>query len=219
MNKVLRSIGMNRSTATAAQLAKLRHLALILVWVGLLWNIVELLVALWSGIEASSIALLGYGLDSLLELFAGLVLVWRLGTEWKDEIEERDSDRKALRAVGITFFALSAYILFHAIATLVGWLPQPKESLVGIGLVIASAVVMTVLYFWKTSISKKIGSRALKAEATESLACDLQDLTLLVGLGANAILGWWWADPVAAVLLIPWLLKEGREAFLGEEEE
>ncbi len=78
---------------------------------------------------------------------------------------------------------------------------------------------MTILYFWKTSIAKKIRSRALKAEATESLACDLQDLTLLVGLGANALFGWWWADPVAAVLLIPWLLKEGREAFLGEEEE
>jgi divalent metal cation (Fe/Co/Zn/Cd) transporter len=210
---------MNRSTVTAAQLAKLRQLALILVWVGLVWNLVELLITLWSGIEASSIALLGYGLDSLLELFAGLVLVWRLGTKWKDEREEHDSDRKALRVVGVTFFALSAYILFHAIATLVGWLPQPKESLVGIGLVIASALVMTVLYFWKTSISKKIGSRALKAEATESLACDLQDLTLLVGLGANAVFGWWWADPVAAVLLIPWLLKEGREAFLGEEEE
>jgi divalent metal cation (Fe/Co/Zn/Cd) transporter len=146
-------------------------------------------------------------------------LVWRLGTEWKDEREERDSDRKALRLVGVTFFALSAYILFHAIATLVGWFPQPKESLVGIGLVIASALVMTVLYFWKTSISKKIGSRALKAEAMESLACDLQDLTLLVGLGANALFGWWWADPVATVLLIPWLLKEGREAFLGEGEE
>jgi divalent metal cation (Fe/Co/Zn/Cd) transporter len=210
---------MNRSTVTAAQLAKLRHLALILVWAGLIWNAVELLVALWSGIEASSIALLGYGLDSLLELFAGLVLVWRLGTEWQDEIEERASDRKALKAVGVTFFALSAYILFHAIATLVGWLPRPEESLVGIGLVITSALVMTVLYFWKTSIAKKIRSRALKAEATESLACDLQDLTLLVGLGANALFGWWWADPIAAVLLIPWLLKEGREAFFGEEEE
>ena len=77
---------------------------------------------------------------------------------------------------------------------------------------------MTILYFWKLSISKKIGSRALHAEATESLVCDIQDLTLLVGLGLNALVGWWWADPMAALLLVPWLVKEGREALSGEHD-
>jgi len=197
----------------------LRQRALLLVWIGELWNIVEAGVALWSGISAGSVALLAFGLDSLIELFAGAVLIWRLSREWGGE-EEGAAEKKALRLVGITFFVLSAYIAIQAIATLLGWFAEPRESLVGIILVVASAVVMTLLFFPKISIAKKIESPALRAEAKESLACDLQDLTLLVGLGANALWGWWWADPVAALLLIPWLLKEGWEAWTesGEEE-
>jgi len=88
---------------------------------------------------------------------------------------------------------------------------------VGIILVIASALVMTVLFWAKSRIAKRLGSRALRAEALESLVCDLQDLTVLLGLGLNALLGWWWADPVAALALIPFLLKEGWEAVFPEE--
>ena len=196
----------------------LRQRALLLVWIGELWNIVETGVALWAGIGADSVALLAFGLDSLIELFAGAILIWKLSREWGEK-EEIASEKKALRLVGITFFVLSAYILIQAVATLLGWFAEPRESLVGIILVVASAVLMTFLFFEKMNIAKRLGSPALRAEAKESLACDLQDLTLLVGLGANALWGWWWADPVAALALIPWLLKEGWESVFQKEED
>ncbi|MDA0988155.1 MAG: cation transporter [Chloroflexi bacterium] len=196
---------------------KLRKSALLLVWIGEIWNLLEMGVALWSGLRADSVALVAFGLDSFIELFVGFVLIWRLSKEWKGE-EEQDADQKALRVIGVTFFLLAAFILLQSSATLLGWLPEPRPSLMGIILVLASALLMTALYFLKTDIAGKLGSRSLRAEAVESLICDLQDLTLLLGLGLNALLGWWWTDPVAALLLIPFLLKEGREAFSEEEE-
>ena len=196
---------------------RLRRLALLLVWIGELWNIAEAGVALWSAKSAGSVALLAYGLDSLIELFAGAVLIWHLNHEWGHK--EAAAEKRSLRLVGITFFVLSAWIAVQAVGTLLGWFAEPRESMVGIILVIASAVVMTAIFFPKLSLSKKLGSRALRGEAIESLVCDLQDLTLLVGLGANALWGWWWADPVVALTLIPWLLKEGWEAVFTKEEE
>lgn len=194
----------------------LRRRALQLVWVGEVWNTLEFGVAVWAGISAGSIALLAYSLDAIIELFAGAVMIWHLNREWQGQEHEEAAENKAHRLIGYTFFLLSAYILVQASATLLGWFAEPRESLVGIALVIASAVLMTILYFWKTNLAKKLGSRALRAEAVESLICDLQDLTLLAGLGANALWGWWWADPVAALALIPWLLKEGWEGVRGE---
>ncbi len=196
----------------------LRRRALLLVWVGEVWNVLEAGVALWSARVAGSVALLAYGLDALIELFAGGVLIWHLRREWQGQEHEEAREKKALRLVGITFFLLSGYILVQAVATLLGWFAEPQESLVGIALVIASAVVMTLLFFWKTKLAQKLGSPALRAEAKQSLACDLQDLTLLLGLGANALWGWWWADPIAALALIPWLLKEGWESVFEKEE-
>jgi len=194
----------------------LRRRALLLVWVGEAWNLLEAGVALWSAVSAASVALLAYGLDSLIEIFAGLVLIWRLGREWK-QADEEAAERRALRLVGFTFFLLAAYVLVQSSVTLVGWLPEPRQSLVGIVLVLASAVVMSVLFWWKSRIAGRLGSRALRAEAVESLVCDLQDLTVLLGLGLNVAVGWWWADPVAALALIPFLLREGWEAVFHEE--
>jgi divalent metal cation (Fe/Co/Zn/Cd) transporter len=188
----------------------LRRKALLLVWIGEVWNGLEAGVALWSAVNAGSVALLAFGLDSLIEIFAGLVLIWRLGREWKHG-EEEAVERRALKLVGITFFILATYILVQSLTTLVGWFPEPRQSLVGIALVIASALIMTTLFWAKSHIATRLGSRALRAEAVESLVCDLQDLTVLLGLGLNALLGWWWADPVAALAVIPFLLKEGWE--------
>jgi len=194
----------------------LRRRALVLVWAGESWNLLEMAVALWAGIAASSVALIAFGLDSIVELFAGAILIRHLSHEWKwSEKVGRLRDRKALRLVGATFFLLTAFIVFQSTATLSGWLPEPQGSPLGISLVILSAAVMTLLYLGKMPIAKKLGSRALRAEAIESLVCDVQDLTVLVGLGLNALLGWWWADPIAALALIPFLIKEGREAFGG----
>ncbi len=189
----------------------LRRKALILVWVGFAWNFLEAGVALWSAFTANSVALLAFGLDSLIEIFAGAVLIWRLGKEATQQEEEAES--KALKLVGVTFFVLAVYVMFQSLATLIGFLAEPQQSIVGIILVVASAIVMTTLFLGKTRIAKKLGSRALRAEAVESLMCDLQDLTLLFGLGLNALFGWWWMDPVAALSLIPFLLKEGWDSI------
>jgi divalent metal cation (Fe/Co/Zn/Cd) transporter len=190
---------------------KLQRRALILVWIGFAWNFVEAGVAIWSAFIASSVALLAFGLDSLIEIFAGGFLIWRLSL--KDYQQEKKAEKKALKLVGTTFFILAIYIVFQSLATLIGVLSEPKPSQVGIALVVVSALVMSVLFWEKTRIAKKLGSRALRAEALESLFCDLQDLTLLFGLGLNALFGWWWTDPIAALLLVPFLIKEGWEAI------
>ncbi len=190
--------------------APLRRLALYLVWTGVLWNVLEAGVALWSGFDASSVALISFGLDSFLELFAGGVLIWHLRKEWKAE-ENAEAERRAHRLVGITFFVLAAYILTLSSATLLGWLARPRESFVGIILIVASAAVMSVLYIRKKDVARRLNSPALRAEAVETLVCDLQDLTVVIGLGLNAVAGLWWADPAAALALIPFLLWEGWE--------
>lgn len=194
----------------------LRRTALILVTVGLVWNLAEAAVAFWAGFRAGSVVLIAFGADSVIELFAGSVLVWRLTREGGEEDE--DAESKAQRLVGITFFVLAAYVAVHSVVSLVGWLPRPEPSLVGVGIAVASAVVMTILYVAKMRIATRMQSRALRAEAVESLFCDLQDLAVLVGLGFNVWLAWWWADPVASLTLVPFFIKEGMENFSGEHE-
>ena len=202
----------------ALQLDALRRTALILVLAGLLWSLVEAGVSLWAGVQAGSVALLAFGLDSIVELLAGGVLVWRLRGEWKG-LEEEAAERRAQRLLGLSFFLLAAYIALHSGANLLGWLPEPQPSLVGVGIVVASAVVMSGLYVGKMRIATRMQSRSLRAEAMESLFCDIQDLTILVGLGFNALFSWWWADPVSALVLIPFFVKEGFENYSGHEEE
>jgi divalent metal cation (Fe/Co/Zn/Cd) transporter len=212
---------MNRTAThdSNSDVVRLKRRALLLVWAGEIWNVIEAVVALWSGVAVNSVALIGFGFDSVLELAAGGILIWRLQTTWQDIDEESAAERKAHKIVGITFFVLAGYILLQSIAILLGYLPEPQESTTGLVLIAASAIVMTILYFKKMAVAEKIGSRALKAEAKETLVCDLQDLTVFVGLGANFLFGWWWADPVAALGLIPFLIKEGLEGVMGEADE
>ena len=195
----------------------LRRTALFLVLAGLLWSLAEAGVSLWAGIQSGSVAILAFGLDSIVEFLAGAVLVWRLKTE-RDELESEAAERRAQRLLGLSFFLLAAYIVIHSGANLLGWLPEPRPSLVAIGIVVASAVVMTALYIAKMRIATRMQSRALRAEAMESLFCDLQDLTILVGLGLNTLFSWWWADPVSALFLVPFFLKEGRENLSGHHD-
>ena len=199
------------------QADNLRRTALVLVAIGLAWNLVEAAVAFWAGARVGSVALIAFGLDSVIELFAGGVLVWRLRQEG-DERQDEAAERRAQRLVGITFFVLAGYVGLHSVVSLAGVLPEPQPSLAGIGIAVASAVVMTILYVAKMRIASRMQSRALRAEAVESLFCDLQDLAILVGLGLNVLFSWWWADPVAALLLIPFFIKEGRENFSGHHD-
>lgn len=193
----------------------LRKKALILVWIGEIWNVFEATIAIWAALLAGSVALLAFGLDSIIELFAGAVMIWRF---WKEhDNQETETEEKALKMIGVTFFLLAAFIVFQSVATLLGYFGEPQESPWGIFITVSSAVLMTVLFVYKTRIAKRLGSRALRAEAYESLFCDLQDLIVLVGLGLNSLFGWWWADPVMALVLVPLLIKEGLESFEKEE--
>jgi divalent metal cation (Fe/Co/Zn/Cd) transporter len=181
------------------------------------YNVLEGVVAVWAGLHARSIALVGFGLDSFIECAAATALLWRLGIETRGtdpELIER-SERRVHRFVGGTFLALALYVLIQAGSTLWHHVAV-EESIVGILLAGASLVVMPLVSWGKLRAAKALGSAALRAEAKETLACAYLSLTLLLGLVANALAGWWWADPVAALLMVPWLVKEGREGVRGE---
>lgn len=158
------------------------------------------------------------GLDSVIETAAAGLMLWRLGVEARGGDRDRvaHTEHRVVRFVGATFLLLAVYILAQAGFTL--WTRHvAKESLVGIILAILSLILMPLLSWGKFRAAREIGSRALRAEAKETLACSYLSLTLLLGLLANAAAGWWWADPVAALLMVPWLITEGREGLLGEE--
>jgi len=183
----------------------------------MVYNILEAAVAIWSGASADSIALFGFGLDSLIECAAAAMLLWRLLVEARgadaEAIEGRE--RMVLRFVGGTFIALALYVTSRACATL--WYESPPgESLVGIILAVASLLIMPLVSWGKLRAAREIGSTALRAEAKETLACSFLSFTLLLGLAANAAADWWWADPMAALLMVPWLVKEGLEGLRGE---
>jgi divalent metal cation (Fe/Co/Zn/Cd) transporter len=199
-------------------MAPLLRRALWLVGFTLGYNVVEAGVALWAGTEAGSIALLGFGLDSLIEVAAAAVLLWRLSVEMRGGDSERveAAERRAHRFVGFTFLALALYVLVESILTLVDG-DHPQSSVPGIVLAAVSLVVMPLLAWAKLRTARRLGSGALTAEAKETLACAYLSFALLVGLALNAALGWWWADPVAALVMVPWLVWEGVEGVRGEE--
>jgi divalent metal cation (Fe/Co/Zn/Cd) transporter len=203
------------STPTSRRL--LRR-ALWLVGATLAYNVAEAAVAIWAGTEAASIALLGFGLDSVIECAAAAVLVWRLTVELRNGDDERveTAERRAHRFVGFTFLALAVYVLVQSVLTLTAG-DHPSSSLVGIVLAAVSLVVMPLLAAAKLRTANRLASGALQAEAKETLACAYLSFTLLVGLALNAVLGWWWADPLAALAMIPWLVWEGVEGLRGED--
>jgi divalent metal cation (Fe/Co/Zn/Cd) transporter len=182
------------------------------------WNIIEGIIGITAGVLAGSIALVGFGLDSYVEVASGLVLIWRLRKHGFGDEEEAAAEKKAILFVGATFLVLAVYVLYESGKKL--YLNEhPDKSLVGILLAIVSLIVMPVLSFYKKKIAAEINSRALRADALETLACSYLSLTLLLGLGANALFGWWWADPVAALAMIYFLVREGLEAVQEGHEE
>ncbi len=191
---------------------KRRALALVLVTGA--YNAVEAVIAIWFGVSAQSIALVGFGLDSIIELAAASALVWRLRVEARgaDPEQVEKVEHQVHRFVGSTFLALALYVVVQA-----GWnlwvQDAPEESVVGIVLAVVSLVIMPLVAWGKLRAADKLGSKALRAEAKETLACSYLSFALLMGLGANAVFGWWWADPAAALLMVPWLIKEGLEGW------
>lgn len=177
------------------------------------WCVAEAIVALVAGKAAGSIALVGFGLDSGIEVVAGLSLLWRF-KQRSVEVEEAES--RASKIVGATFFGLSAFVGYEAVTDLY-FRRAPQPSLAGIILAAASLFTMTALGVSKRSLARRVGSRALLADSVETLVCAYFSATLLLGLALNARFRWWWADPAAALAMVVLLVREGFEAFSGGE--
>lgn len=183
----------------------------------MVYNGLEGIIAIAAGVAAGSIALVGFGLDSFIELAAAAALLWRLRVESRgaSRAEVETTERRALRFVGATFLALALYVAAQS-AWVLATRHAPEESRLGIVLAIASLVLMPLIAWGKLRAAGELGSAALRAEAKETLACSYLSLTLLAGLALNAAAGWWWADPAAALLMVPWLVREGLEGLRGD---
>ncbi|TAH53831.1 MAG: hypothetical protein EYC68_01980 [Chloroflexota bacterium] len=184
------------------------------------YNIVEGVLALGLGIAAASLSLEAFGLDSIIEVTAGVILIWRLNVERRggDQEQIERVEQRAEKFVGYTLVALAVYVVVQAGITL--WTRQaPEASLFGIVLAVASLVIMPLLAWWKLRLAGRIPSRALRADAFETIACAYLSGALLIGLGANYFLGWWWADPLAALVMVFFIVREAREALTGEHDE
>ncbi len=203
--------------ATPARRALL-HRGLRLEYLTVGWNLVEGAIAVIAALAAGSVALLGFGIDSFVESVSGSVLVWRLRAETDsdrdDETIER-FERRAERLVGFSFFALAVYIVFDAITTLLNQ-ERPDASPVGIALTAVSIGVMLWLARAKRRTAAELGSRALAADAEQTQACWYLSIVVLAGIGLNALLGWWWADPLAGLVIAAVAVREGRGAWRGE---
>lgn len=203
-----------------------RHLrdALRLEYLTVGWNIVEGVVAVTAALAARSVALLGFGLDSFVETASALILIWRLTTErdaaaagrTMDRAAVERLDRRAHRLVGLSLFLLAAYVAFDALGAL--WRSErPEPSLPGIAITALSLGVMAWLARAKRRAAARLASRALAADSFQTTACWWLSLITLGGIGLNLLLGWWWADPLAALGMTWFLVAEGREAWRGED--
>ena len=202
------------STATVSERSRLLARGIWLEVMTIAWNAIEALVAIGAGIVSGSVALVGFGLDSIIESISGVALYRRLAFELRgaSEAESESRERRALWFVGISFYLIAAYVLYDAASSLIER-SAPDASPVGIILAAVSLIVMPLLAWAKRRTGKALQSRALIADAAETFVCAYLSLALLLGLALNAAFGWWWADPVAALMMLPLIVKEGHEAI------
>jgi divalent metal cation (Fe/Co/Zn/Cd) transporter len=184
-----------------------------LTWATLGYNSLEGLLSVGAGLFTGSVALIGFGVDSFIEVTASLAAIWRLGVD-ADARRREVAERRALRIIGLCFLALAGYIAVDATRSLIGR-ATPDASVLGIAIAAVSLVVMPVLARAKRQVAKALASRAIRAEARQTDICMYLSAILLGGLGLNALFGWWWADPIAALVMVPFIVWEGREALLG----
>jgi divalent metal cation (Fe/Co/Zn/Cd) transporter len=178
------------------------------------YNSLEGLIAVVAGLIAGSIALVGFGFDSLIEVISGAVLLWRLHAD-VDEARRERIEAISLRIVGVCFVVLAIYVTYDSIKSLIRR-EAPEESLVGLVLAAVSLVIMPLLVRAKRKVARSIKSNALMADSKQTELCTYLSAILLGGLILNAWFGWWWADPVAAIVMVPIIAKEGIEALRGE---
>jgi divalent metal cation (Fe/Co/Zn/Cd) transporter len=201
-------------TVHRPQIADRRKLvarARMLAWLGIAWHVAEATIAIAAGLAASSIALIGFGADSLIESVAGLIVVWRfassrLNSEW--------AELRAQRLIAASFVVLAAYVGIEALRGLVA-ADRPDASWVGLGLAAITLVTMPLLARAKANVGNALHSSATVSEGRQNLICAYLSAGLLTGLGANALLGWWWADPVAALGIAGVALYAARESWRG----
>ena len=185
--------------------------ARLLAWGGNGWHVVEFAIAVAAGIAASSVALIAFGVDSLIELLAGGVIVWLFTG---NRVGSGVAERRAQQVIALSFFALAAYVAVETLRALTG--AHPQGSWIGIGLAAVTAPTMPLLARAKQRVGRELGSRATESEGSQNMICAYLSVALLVGLGANALLGWWWADPMAAAVIAAVAVREGRDAWRGE---
>ncbi len=208
---------------SAGERPKLVRRGLLLCGLTLAWDLVEAVVAVVAGAAAGSVALLGFGVDSLAEMVSASVVgarfayeVGRTPDEEGDRIER--FERIASRVAGGLLLLVALYILIDSLRRLTGHGPEPRPSTAGTILTAVALPVMGLLAWGKLKTARALGSRALRTDAYESLSCAWLAAATLAGLVANATLGWWWADPVAALAILPLVVREGIEGLRGEEE-
>ena len=197
-------------TTDAEQRRKLSRHAQLLAGASVTYNVIEAVIAISAGLVAGSVALVGFGLDSVVEVSSGLIILW----QFRHRLPET-RERQALRLLAFSFFGLAAYVAFESIRTLITG-SDPDTSPVGIGLAIASLVVMPFLSWAQRRTGKALGSNAVVADSTQTLLCTYLSAVLLIGLVLNATLGWGWADPIAVLVIAAVAVREGIEAWRGE---
>jgi divalent metal cation (Fe/Co/Zn/Cd) transporter len=178
------------------------------------WNFLECLVAVTAGFIAGSVSLVGFGVDSAIESVSGSVLLWRLHAEQRGRRVE-SIERIALKMVGGAFFLLAAYVAYDSVGTLIQR-KKPERSFIGIALAIVSLIVMPLLARAKRKTAASLNSAALHADSRQTSLCAYLSAILVGGLALNSTLGWWWADPVAAMLMVLIIANEGMEALKGK---
>ena len=187
---------------------------LLLNWATLGYNIVEAIIAVTAGVIAGSVALIGFGVDSVIEVTASIAALWRLHSDADVQNRER-AELRTLRIIGISFLALAVYVAYESIDAL--WNREaPDESMLGLIILTLSVVIMPVLARAKRRVALALESRSLQADAAQTSLCAYLSVIALAGVGLNAMLGWWWADPVAALIMVPIIANEGVEAVRGE---
>ena len=192
--------------------ARLVRRARALAWGGNAWHLVEFAIAIGAGLAASSIALVAFGMDSLIEAAAGFVVLWRFS---RGRTESAAAERRAQQLIAGSFFLLATYVTVEAMLTLAGG-DHPQPSWVGIGLAAFTAPTMPLLARAKRRVGRQLGSPATVSEAEQNMICAYLSVTLLAGLLANAVLGWWWADPAAALVIAAVAAREGVAAWRGD---
>jgi divalent metal cation (Fe/Co/Zn/Cd) transporter len=206
--------GRRLDTAEQRRFARIA-VSLLVVTIG--YNILEGIVAVAAGLTAGSVALTGFGFDSAIEVVAAAIVLWRLRAELRHGTADERQERRAMRALAITFFALAAYIVAEGIRDLVTT-ARPETSLIGIGLTALSAVIMPTLAFYKRRNGQRLGSRLVVTDAAETKLCAWLSISTLAGLGLYALIGWAWLDTIAGFVIAYFAIHEGREAWVAEKD-